>query len=217
MAENGPNPSVQGERVNTEIITLTRFLTKQQAQHKDATTDFTIHYVRCLSAVGYHLEMQQCQRGFTMDNALGEFILTHPNMKVPRNGAIYSVNEGNSLYWEEPVKQYFNGLKYAAEEGENPYSARYIGSMVADAYRTLLYGGIFAYPADKKSPKGKLRILYECAPMAMVFENAGGQAVDSKMKRMMEIVPEHIHDRSGIFMGSYDEVQRVIDLFVKSA
>ena len=109
--------------------------------------------------------------GFTMDNALGEFILTHPNMKLPKSRAIYSVNEGNSLYWEEPVKEYFNSLKYPAEEGGKPYSARYIGSMVADAYRTLLYGGIFAYPADKKSTKGKLRILYECAPMAMVFEN----------------------------------------------
>ena len=109
--------------------------------------------------------------GFTMDNALGEFILTHPDMKLPKSRAIYSVNEGNSLYWEEPVKEYFEGLKYPAEQGGKPYSARYIGSMVADAYRTLLYGGIFAYPADKKSPKGKLRILYECAPMAMVFEN----------------------------------------------
>ncbi|ELR07932.1 Fructose-1,6-bisphosphatase [Pseudogymnoascus destructans] len=150
--------------------------------------------------------------GFTMDNALGEFILTHPDMKVPKKRSIYSVNEGNSLYWEEPVKQYFDSLKYPKEEGGKPYSARYIGSMVADAYRTLLYGGIFAYPADKKSPKGKLRILYECAPMAMVFENAGGQAVNSTMQRMMEIVPEHIHDRSGIFMGSYDEVQKVIDM-----
>ncbi len=109
--------------------------------------------------------------GFTMDNALGEFILTHPNMKLPRKRAIYSVNEGNSLYWEDPVKEYFNGLKYPVEKGGKPYSARYIGSMVADAYRTLLYGGIFAYPADKRSAKGKLRILYECAPMAMVFEN----------------------------------------------
>lgn len=109
--------------------------------------------------------------GFTMDNALGEFILTHPNMRMPKSRKIYSVNEGNSLYWEEPVKEYFNGLKYPSQEGGKPYSARYIGSMVADAYRTLLYGGIFAYPADKKSPKGKLRILYECAPMAMVFEN----------------------------------------------
>ena len=109
--------------------------------------------------------------GFTMDNALGEFILTHPNMKLPRSRSIYSVNEGNSLYWEEPVKEYFDSLKYPAEKGGKPYSARYIGSMVADAYRTLLYGGIFAYPADKKSTKGKLRILYECAPMAMIFEN----------------------------------------------
>jgi fructose-1,6-bisphosphatase I len=108
--------------------------------------------------------------GFTMDNSLGEFILTHPNMKIPRKRAIYSVNEGNSLYWDEPVKEYINSLKYPVEGGK-PYSSRYIGSMVADAYRTLLYGGIFAYPADKKSPKGKLRILYECAPMAMVFEN----------------------------------------------
>lgn len=108
--------------------------------------------------------------GFTLDNGLGEFILTHPDMKLPKSRAIYSVNEGNSLYWEDNVKQYFESLKAPAANGK-PYSARYIGSMVADAYRTLLYGGIFAYPADKKSPKGKLRILYECAPMAMVFEN----------------------------------------------
>ncbi|KAF2400879.1 inositol phosphatase [Trichodelitschia bisporula] len=148
--------------------------------------------------------------GFTLDNALGEFILTHPDMRIPRKRAIYSVNEGNSCYWEEPVKAWVEELKNP-EEGGKPYSARYIGSMVADAYRTLLYGGIFAYPADKKSPKGKLRILYECAPMALVFENAGGLAVCSKMNRMLEVVPEHIHDRSGIFLGSHDEVQKVID------
>ncbi|KAH7359123.1 fructose-1,6-bisphosphatase [Plectosphaerella cucumerina] len=146
--------------------------------------------------------------GFTLDNGVGEFILTHPDMRIPKSRAIYSVNEGNSLYWEEGTKNYFNSLKEAQSNGK-PYSSRYIGSMVADAYRTLLYGGIFAYPADTKSPKGKLRILYECAPMAMVFENAGGQAIDSKMRRMMEVVPETIHDRAGIFMGSYDEVEKV--------
>ncbi|KAJ2966498.1 hypothetical protein NQ176_g10124 [Zarea fungicola] len=146
--------------------------------------------------------------GFTLDNGVGEFILTHPNMQIPKSRPIYSVNEGNSLYWEQPTINYFNSLKQAQENGK-PYSSRYIGSMVADAYRTLLYGGIFAYPADKKSPKGKLRILYECAPMAMVFENAGGQAVDSQMRRMLEVVPEHIHDRAGIFMGSYDELEKV--------
>ena len=105
--------------------------------------------------------------GFTMDAGLGEFILTHPDMQMPKKRGIYSTNEGNSQYWPEPVKEWCESLKSA----EKPYSARYIGSMVADAYRTLLYGGIFAYPADKKSPKGKLRILYECGPMAMVFEN----------------------------------------------
>lgn len=115
--------------------------------------------------------------GFTLDTAFGEFILTHPDMQIPKSRAIYSVNEGNSLYWEDPVKEYINSLKYPQEDGGKPYSARYIGSMVADAYRTLLYGGIFAYPADKKSPKGKLRILYECAPMAMVFENGKSPVV----------------------------------------
>ncbi|KAF3923795.1 hypothetical protein AA313_de0208837 [Arthrobotrys entomopaga] len=148
--------------------------------------------------------------GFTLDNALGEFILTHPNMRMPKSRAIYSVNEGNSRYWDEACKGYFNTIK---EKEEKPYSARYIGSMVADAYRTLCYGGMFAYPADKKSPKGKLRILYECAPMAMVMEQAGGQAVDSNMKRMLEVVPTHIHDRSGIFMGSYDEIEKVKKIF----
>lgn len=149
--------------------------------------------------------------GFTLDNGVGEFILTHPNMRLPKQRAIYSVNEGNSLYWEDNVKGYFESLKQpqGGDGKGKPYSARYIGSMVADAYRTLLYGGIFAYPADKKAPKGKLRILYECAPMAMVFENAGGQAVNSKMDRMLEVVPEDIHDKSGIFMGSWDEVEKV--------
>ena len=135
-------------------------------------------------------------------------------MRLPKKRAIYSVNEGNSHYWEEKTINYFNSLKLPAPGTDaskfKPYSSRYIGSMVADAYRTLLYGGIFAYPADKKSPKGKLRILYECAPMAMVMENAGGNAVNSKMERMLGVVPEGIHDRSGIFMGSPDEIEKVV-------
>jgi fructose-1,6-bisphosphatase I len=123
--------------------------------------------------------------GFTLDNALGEFILTHPNLRIPKKRAIYSVNEGNSLYWEDPVKEYVNSLKYPTEGGK-PYSARYIGSMVADAYRTLLYGGIFAYPPDKKSPKGKLRILYECAPMALVMENGESKLTSADQQASFE-------------------------------
>ncbi|KAL4891886.1 fructose-1,6-bisphosphatase class 1/Sedoheputulose-1,7-bisphosphatase [Aspergillus ambiguus] len=152
--------------------------------------------------------------GFTLENSLGEFILTHPNMQLPPTRAIYSVNEGNSMYWEEWTNAYFHSLKFPGE-GKKPYSARYIGSMVADAYRTLLYGGVFAYPADSKSPKGKLRILYECAPMAMIFENAGGRAVNSKMDRLLTVEPEHIHDRSGVFLGSRDEVQKIVDTYNK--
>lgn len=116
--------------------------------------------------------------GFTMDNALGEFILSHPDMHMPKKRAIYSCNEGNSKYWDAATLEWVESLKQA----DKPYSARYIGSMVADAYRTLLYGGIFAYPADKKSPKGKLRILYECAPMAMVFENGEHPRAPSSLR-----------------------------------
>lgn len=154
--------------------------------------------------------------GFTLDNALGEFILSHPNMRIPKSRSIYSVNEGNTLYWDDACKEYFDSIKFPGGSGK-PYSARYIGSMVADAYRTLCYGGIFAYPADKKSPKGKLRILYECAPMAMVMEQAGGMAISSTRQRMLEVVPEHIHDRSGIFMGSENEVKKVLEIFEKHA
>ncbi|KAE8144217.1 fructose-1,6-bisphosphatase class 1/Sedoheputulose-1,7-bisphosphatase [Aspergillus avenaceus] len=152
--------------------------------------------------------------GFTLENSLGEFILTHPNMRLPTKRSIYSVNEGNSMYWDEWTNAYFHSLKFPGE-GQKPYSARYIGSMVADAYRTLLYGGVFAYPADKKAPKGKLRILYECAPMAMLFENAGGLAVNSRCERLLEVVPESIHDKSGVFLGSKDEVQKIVDTFNK--
>jgi fructose-1,6-bisphosphatase I len=110
--------------------------------------------------------------GFTLDNGLGEFILTHPNIKIPSRGKIYSFNEGNSMYFHEPVINYLNSIKYPSQEHgkKSPYSARYIGSMVADVHRTLLYGGIFGYPDDKKNKSGKLRMLYEAFPMAYLTE-----------------------------------------------
>lgn len=151
--------------------------------------------------------------GFTLDNALGEFILTHPNMKIPKSRSIYSVNEGNSMYWDEPCKKYFESLKFP-EGGGKPYSARYIGSMVADVHRTLLYGGIFAYPADSKSKNGKLRVLYECFPMAMIVEQAGGIATDGK-NRILDLVPKQIHERSGIFLGSENEVKTLQGFYSK--
>lgn len=146
---------------------------------------------------------------FTLDTQLGEFILTHPSLNIPPTRPIYSVNEGNSYYWPEYVKEYIEDLKKPQENGK-PYSARYIGSMVADIHRTLLYGGIFSYPGDSKLKNGKLRILYECFPMAMLMEQAGGAAVNDKGERILDIVPKGIHDKSGIWLGSKGEIDRFV-------
>lgn len=145
--------------------------------------------------------------GFTLDTNIGEFILTQPNLRIPETRTIYSFNEGNLYYWPEYVKKYVEDLKKPQENGK-PYSARYIGSMVADVHRTLLYGGIFAYPADSKSKNGKLRILYECFPMAMLMEQSGGAAINDKGERILELLPKGIHDKSGIWMGSKGEVEK---------
>lgn len=151
--------------------------------------------------------------GFTLDPAIGEFVLTHPNIKIPKRGKIYSVNEGNSIYWDEPCKQLFNALKNPPA-GKSPYSARYIGSMVADVHRTLLYGGLFAYPADSKSKSGKLRVLYECFPMAFILEQAGGKASTGR-SRMLDHLPQKIHERAPIFLGSAEDVSDVEDYYKK--
>eukprot|EP00126_Sphaerothecum_destruens_P006849 Sdes_comp19558_c0_seq2m11210 len=143
---------------------------------------------------------------------IGEFILTHDNIKIPPRGKTYSINEGNSLYWDAATKEYVESKKFPKKG--NPYSARYIGSMVADVHRTLLYGGIFMYPADSKSPKGKLRILYEGFPMAYLVEKAGGKATTG-LSRILDIQPEHIHDRSAVFLGSSEDVTDVEELYKK--
>lgn len=121
---------------------------------------------------------------FSHDPALGEFLLTKQNVKIPQSNPIYSINEGNSIYWDEAIKQYVTKVK----QGPKPYSLRYVGSMVADVHRTILYGGIFLYPKDSKNPKGKLRVLYEVFPMAFLLTQAGGMAIDG-YKNCLEIVP----------------------------
>ncbi|XP_008785825.1 fructose-1,6-bisphosphatase, cytosolic-like [Phoenix dactylifera] len=149
--------------------------------------------------------------GFTLDPSLGEFILTHPNIKIPKKGKIYSVNEGNAKNWDGPTAKFVEKCKFP-EDGCSPKSLRYIGSMVADIHRTLLYGGIFLYPADKKSPDGKLRVLYEVFPMSFLMEQAGGQAFTGK-QRALDLVPTNIHQRSPIFLGSYDDVEELKALY----
>lgn len=142
--------------------------------------------------------------GYTLDNQIGEFILTHPNITLPNRGKIYSINEGNSCYYHEPVLEYLQSVKFPKGD-KKPYSARYIGSMVADVHRTLLYGGIFGYPEDKKSKSGKLRLLYEAFPMAFLTEQAGGVATTGT-QRILDIQPKSIHERCPVFLGSKDDV-----------
>lgn len=146
--------------------------------------------------------------GFMLDPSIGEFILTEKNMRIKPRGKIYSLNEGYEQYWDEPTKAYVKSKKFP-KEGK-PYGARYIGSMVADVHRTICYGGIFMYPATSQSPKGKLRLLYECNPMAYIVEHAGGLATNGHMP-ILDIVPTAIHQRSPIFLGSKEDVQDIID------
>lgn len=141
--------------------------------------------------------------GFTLDASIGEFLLTHPNMRVGKK-KIYSVNEGNQSLWHPWFDQYVTSLK----QGPKPYSLRYIGSMVADVHRTILYGGVFAYPDDTKSKEGKLRYLYEAAPMAFLVENAGGVAVTGA-GRILDVVPTKLHQRVPVFLGSKEEIAKL--------
>ena len=145
--------------------------------------------------------------GFTLDPTVGEFIMSHDNIKVPESGKIYSFNEGNYDMWTPGLKKYMDSLKTGgAEKGTKPYSARYIGSLVGDFHRTILYGGIYGYPGDSKNPNGKLRLLYECAPMSFIAEQAGGMGSTGKA-RVLDIIPEKVHQRVPFFTGSKKEVQ----------
>ena len=147
--------------------------------------------------------------GFTYDPSVGEFILSHDDIRIPSHGTIYSVNEGNYHKWDRRVQQYIDWAKSdVPEENKKAYSLRYIGSMVADVHRTLLYGGVFLYPADIKSYKGKLRLLYEANPMSFVVEQAGGAAHDGE-KRVLEIMPEKLHQRTPLIVGSPKNVEEV--------
>jgi len=143
--------------------------------------------------------------GFTLDLGIGEFLLSHPNIITPKSGRIYSTNEGYYKYWHPGLKKYIKYLQDADDRGEKPYSGRYIGSLVADIHRNLLYGGIFIYPADSRFPNGKLRLMYECNPMAMIVEAAGGRATDGK-NRILEIKPESLHQRCPLYIGSQEDV-----------
>ncbi|WP_228852741.1 class 1 fructose-bisphosphatase [Aegicerativicinus sediminis] len=144
--------------------------------------------------------------GFTLNPAIGTFYLSHPNMSYPKNGRIYSVNEGNYIHFPQGVKKY---IKYCQqEEGDRPYTSRYIGSMVSDFHRNMLKGGIFMYPKSSKAEEGKLRLLYECNPMAFLAEQANGKASDG-FNRILDIRPRELHQRVPFFCGSKNMVDKL--------
>lgn len=150
--------------------------------------------------------------GFTLDPSIGEFILTHPNIRIPdKPKMVYSVNEGNARYWDVPTTAFVDSIKN--KEGK-PYSLRYVGSMVSDVHRTLIYGGVFMYPGDSKSKNGKLRLLYEGNPMSMLCEQAGGAATDGRT-RILDKIPNGIHCRTPIFIGCKRDIAVVERLYAE--
>lgn len=152
--------------------------------------------------------------GFTLDPSIGEFCLSHPDMKIPQGGTIYSINEGNYVHFPEGVKQYIKYCQTEDASTKRPFSSRYIGSLVADFHRNLLKGGIYIYPATAKSPKGKLRLLYECNPLAWIVEQAGGKASDG-YNRILELQPTSLHQRTPFFIGSKEMVSMAHDYMTR--
>ncbi|ACF14715.1 Inositol phosphatase/fructose-16-bisphosphatase [Chloroherpeton thalassium ATCC 35110] len=144
--------------------------------------------------------------GFTLDPSIGEFLLSHENIKTPKRGKIYSMNEGYYRYFDDGIKKYIKYLQQEDKASKRPYSARYIGSCVADFHRNLLYGGIFIYPRTAKSPKGKLRLMYEANPLAFICEQAGGRASNGR-ERILDIKPTELHQRTPLFIGSEEDVK----------
>ena len=146
--------------------------------------------------------------GFTLDPSIGEFCLSHPEIRTPADGAIYSINEGNYVNFPEGVKKYIKYCQGKDPETSRPYTSRYIGSLVSDFHRNLLKGGIFLYPENENSPKGKLRLVYECNPIAFIAEQAGGLASDGK-SGILNKTPHSLHERSPFYVGSENMIKKV--------
>ena len=156
--------------------------------------------------------------GFTLDPSVGEFLLSHPDIRIPETGRVYSVNEAYWTYWDEPTKEIVNYFKGTNNQRGKPYTGRYIGSLVADFHRNLLYGGIFLYPVDHRDPKkprGKLRLLCEASPLAFVCTQAGGAAIDGE-RDILSIDPEELHQRVPLFIGSKNDVAKVAEIYQRT-
>lgn len=148
--------------------------------------------------------------GFTLDPSIGEFCLSHPEIKTPETGTMYSINEGNYVHFPQGVKKFIKYCQEEDSETNRPFTSRYIGSLVSDFHRNLLKGGVFLYPQTKKSPEGKLRLVYECNPIAFIAEQAGGSATDGS-RNILTIKPESLHQRSPVYVGSKKMVEQVMN------
>jgi fructose-1,6-bisphosphatase I len=201
--------------VGVSIGTIFAIL-RRPAKADATTTGNLLRPGRELAAAGYALYGSQTMlvlstglrdgvHAFTFDPSVGEFFLSHENVRCPERGNTYSINEGNRAAWPEGVRRWNDWLKEPGEEPHRPYAQRYVGSLVADAHRTLLKGGIFVYPPDTKNPHGKIRLLYEANPMAFLFEAAGGAATDGH-KRILDIQPSSVHERTALAFGSKRDV-----------
>ena len=208
--------------VNVSVGTIFSIYRRLSLSGPGTLEDFMQHGTEQVAA-GYVIYGSSCMmvyttgkgvNGFTLDPSIGEFCLSHPNMQTPKMAKTYSINEGNYVHFPDGVKKY---IKYCQEEDDatnRPYSSRYIGSGVADIHRNLITGGIYIYPTTAKSPKGKLRLLYECNPLAFIIEQAGGKATDG-FKRIMEQDLKSLHQRTPLFLGSADMVDQACDYMKK--
>ena len=154
--------------------------------------------------------------GFTLDQSIGEYLLSHPNIKCPDSGKIYSVNHGNFFRYEQPVKEYITACQKKEKATGGPYTQRYIGSMVSDVHRNLIKGGIFMYPGTTDKPGGKLRLSYECNPFAYIVEKAGGKATNGKIN-ILDVQPTELHQRTPFFIGSVKMMEELEEYFSKDA
>ena len=207
--------------VNVSIGTIFSVYRRVTPRGTMATIDDFLHPGREQVAAGYIVygsstmlvyATRRGVNGFTLDPSIGEFCLSHPNIKCPEKGKIYSVNHGNFFQYENKVKSYIDRCQKKTKADGGPYTQRYIGSMVADVHRNLIKGGIFMYPGTTDKPKGKLRLLYECNPFAFITAIAGGKATDGKQP-ILDIKPTELHQRTPLFIGSknmMDELEEVL-------
>jgi len=186
---------------NSEEVTVEDYL---QPANNIISAGYCLYGTSTMMVIAYN----DVVNGFTLDENYGEFILTHPNIMIPKEQKIYSVNEGNRDNWNQNIIDFVDKLK----SGPKPYSLRYIGSMVADVHRTLLYGGLFMYPGSKISPEGKLRYLYEVAPMSFIINCAGGKSSINGLDAL-KYKPVSIHQRVPIFLGSSKCMDLIHNIF----